>query len=380
MKKYFLILFALALCLATVLSSATTCKASEMVTAKEGLVMSEFGDVLYQKNATEKRPIASMTKIMTLLCVYDAIENGKVSLDDNVVVSKRASDMGGSQVFLEANATYKLENLVKSVVICSANDSCVALAEHICGSVENFVDQMNQTASKLNLVATHFENCTGLPHISQFSCALDVATMFRQLIKYPHYFKCANIWMEDFQHPQGRVTGMTNTNKLVRFYDGCDGGKTGYTSEAMHCLCATAKRGDTRVIAVVVGAEDSKTRFAEVSALFNYAFANYHTKCYLKAGEVATNLQVSYGKQKEIPLAVDKDLCLFQSKQHSASANVQYVLQSGVVAPIKAGDVLGTANLVDDNGKVLESANLVATKGVERISYWENVKRIVANG
>ena len=380
MKKYFLILFALALCLATVLSSATTCKASEMVTAKEGLVMSEFGDVLYQKNATEKRPIASMTKIMTLLCVYDAIANGKVSLEDNVVVSKRASDMGGSQVFLEANATYKLENLVKSVVICSANDSCVALAEHICGSVENFVDQMNQTAGKLNLVATHFENCTGLPHISQFSCALDVATMFRQLIKYPHYFKCANIWMEDFQHPQGRVTGMTNTNKLVRFYDGCDGGKTGYTSEAMHCLCATAKRGDTRVIAVVVGAEDSKTRFAEVSALFNYAFANYHTKCYLKAGEVATNLQVSYGKQKEIPLAVDKDLCLFQSKQHSASANVRYVLQSGVVAPIKAGDVLGTANLVDDNGKVLESANLVATKGVERISYWENVKRIVANG
>ena len=380
MKKYFLILFALALCLATVLSSTTTCKASEMVTAKEGLVMSEFGDVLYQKNATEKRPIASMTKIMTLLCVYDAIENGKVSLDDNVVVSKRASDMGGSQVFLEANATYKLENLVKSVVICSANDSCVALAEHICGSVENFVDQMNQTANKLNLVATHFENCTGLPHISQFSCALDVATMFRQLIKYPHYFKCANIWMEDFQHPQGRVTGMTNTNKLVRFYDGCDGGKTGYTSEAMHCLCATAKRGDTRVIAVVVGAEDSKTRFAEVSALFNYAFANYHTKCYLKAGEVATNLQVSYGKQKEIPLAVDKDLCLFQSKQHSASANVHFVLQSGVVAPIKAGDVLGTANLVDDNGKVLESANLVATKGVECISYWENVKRIVANG
>ncbi len=380
MKKYFLIFFALALCLATVLSATTTCKAVEMVTAKEGLVMSEFGDILYQKNATEKRPIASMTKIMTLLCVYDAIEQGKVSLDDNVVVSKRASDMGGSQVFLEANATYKLENLVKSVVICSANDSCVALAEHICGSVENFVDQMNHTATKMGLVATHFENCTGLPHISQFSCALDVANMFRQLIKYPHYFKCASIWMEDFMHPQGRVTGMTNTNKLVRFYDGCDGGKTGYTSEAMHCLCATAKRGDTRVIAVVVGAQDSKTRFAEVSAMFNYAFANFHTKCYLKSGEVATNLSVSYGKQKELPLTVDQDLCLFQNKQQSGSAKVEFVLHSGVVAPVKAGAVLGAANLVDDNGKVLKSANLVATKEVERISYWENVKRIVVDG
>ena len=241
MKKM-ITLFLCGALLCAVASASLACASAVDVTAKSAILTSADGKVLFEKNADEKRPIASMTKIMTLNCIYDAVAEGKISLQDEVVVSRRAASMGGSQVFLEANGKYKAEDLVKSIIICSANDSCVAMAEHVCGSVEAFVRLMNQKAKDLQMRGTHFENCTGLPNVSQYSCARDVAAMLAQLITHPHYFTCAKVWTEDFHHSGGRVTGMTNTNKLVRFYDGCDGGKTGFTNEAMHCLAATAKR------------------------------------------------------------------------------------------------------------------------------------------
>ena len=347
------------------------------ISAKEAFLMSEDGQVLFESNATEKRPIASMTKIMTLLCTYDAIASGKASLDDDVVASTRASSMGGSQVFLDANATYKLSNLIKSIVVCSANDSCVAVAEYLEGSVENFVSKMNAKAKELGLVATHFENCTGLPAVSQYSCAKDVAAMLSELIKHPHYFTCANVWMEDFVHPSGRVTGMTNTNRLIRFYDGCDGGKTGYTSEAQHCLAATAKRGDTRVIAVVVGAPDSKTRFNEVSAMFNYAFANFESKVYLQNQSEVGSVGVQGGKQDSVEVVADGKLISFGKKGNS-DCQVTVELPDSVKAPIEKGDVLGTASLVDSSGKVVGQVNLVANTSVATKSYWDYVKDLLA--
>ncbi|MCH5159301.1 MAG: D-alanyl-D-alanine carboxypeptidase [Clostridiales bacterium] len=352
--------------------------ASINITSKEAILMSEDGQVLFESNATEKRPIASMTKIMTLLCVYDAIDNGKVSLNDDVIASSRAASMGGSQVFLDANATYKLENLIKSIVVCSANDSCVAVAEHLEGSVENFVSKMNAKAKELGLVATHFENCTGLPAVSQYSCAKDVGIMLSKLIEHPHYFTCANIWMEDFVHPSGRVTGMTNTNKLVRFYDGCDGGKTGYTSEAQHCLAATAKRGDTRVIAVVVGAPDSKTRFKEVSDMFNYAFANYESKIYLQEQASVESVTVQGGKEDVVEVVADGKLLAFGKKGNS-DCQVSIELQKSVKAPVARGDVLGTATLTDSNGKVVGQVNLVAKTDVAAKSYWDYVKELLTD-
>ncbi len=217
MRNKLLIIFFCIVMLVVVIVPATACAETALSTSsKEAVLMSEDGQLLYEYNATEKRPIASMTKIMTLLRAYDAIDSGKVSLDDDVIVSSRAASMGGSQVFLDANSTYKLRNLIKSIIVCSANDSCVAVAEHIDGSVEKFVENMNAKVKELGLVATNFENCTGLPAVSQYSCAKDVAVMFSNLIKHPHYFECSKIWMEDFTHPSGRVTGMTNTNKLVR--------------------------------------------------------------------------------------------------------------------------------------------------------------------
>ena len=379
MKKLLTLAFGIMLLIAAIVP-ATACAetAAFNVSSKEAILMSEDGQVLFESNATEKRPIASMTKIMTLLCTYDAIDSGKVNLNDDVVASTRAASMGGSQVFLDANATYKLENLIKSIVVCSANDSCVAVAEHVEGSVENFVQKMNDKAKELGLVATHFENCTGLPAVSQYSCAKDVGVMLSKLIEHPHYFTCANIWMEDFHHPSGRVTGMTNTNKLIRFYDGCDGGKTGYTSEAQHCLAATAKRGDTRVIAVVVGAPDSKTRFKEVSDMFNYAFANYESKLYLQANASVGNVAVLGGKEASVEAVADGKLLAF-GKKGSNDCQVTVELRDSVKAPIAAGDVVGIATLTDSNGATLGQVNLVAKTDVAQKSYWDYVKGLLGD-
>ena len=345
------------------------------VTAKEAILVSEDGQVIAEHNATEHRPIASMTKIMTLLCVYDALDDNKISLDDQVCVSERAASMGGSQVFLEQGGTYTVNNLIKSVVVCSANDSCVALAEHVSGSVESFVKTMNEKCAELGLVDTHFDNCTGLPAVSQYSCAKDVSVMLRNLVKHPHYFSCSRIWMEDFAHPGGRVTGMTNTNKLVRFYQGCDGGKTGFTSEAGHCLAATAVRNGMRVFAVVVGATDSKTRFKEVSDMFNYAFANYEQKVYLADNEKVGDIDVVGGKAKSAEVVSDGQLTFFGKKGQSA-CTVTVEQLDHIQAPVRKGDIIGTARLLRD-GEEVASVKLVAACGVEAKSYLDYVKEIV---
>lgn len=377
MKKLLFFIAVVTLAIAVILPVAACAEtATPAITAKEAVLMSEDGQVLFEHNATEKRPIASMTKIMTLLCTYDAIDSGKVSLDDDVVASQRAASMGGSQVFLDAHSTYKLDNLIKSIVVCSANDSCVAVAEHIEGSVEGFVAKMNEKAEELGLCATHFENCTGLPAVSQFSCAKDVGVMLSQLIRHPHYFTCAKVWMEDFVHPSGRVTGMTNTNKLIRFYDGCDGGKTGYTSEAQHCLAATAKRGDTRVIAVVVGASDSKTRFKEVSDMFNFAFANYESHVYLDVDSRIDNVSVQGGKSDSVAVKADGKLCGF-GKKGNVEFQLEMQLPQTVKAPVVKGDQLGTAILRDGQGNEVSRVKIVAESDVKEKTYWDYLKEIV---
>lgn len=374
MKKItvFLCIILICGCFAPVFAHADTI--TNTSTAKSALLMEyDTGEILYARSEKEARPIASMVKIMTLICIYDAVDSGKISLDDDVAVSERAASMGGSQVFLDARTTHKAENLVKSIIICSANDSCVAMAEHISGSPELFVDGMNKKAKELKLVNTFFVNCTGLPAINQFSCALDVAVMFRELIKHKNFFKHSKTWMEDYVHPDGRVTGMTNTNKLVRFYDGCDGGKTGFTAEAMHCLCATAKRGDSRYIAVAIAASGSKERFAEVSQMLNYAFANYENFVVLDKGGDA-QAPVRCGKTDTVKYEPAKKLTCF-GKRGMDRPELLVELDK-ISAPVKIGDVVGRAYALRDGAKVAE-CDLVATENVETKSYWDYVKDII---
>ncbi|MBQ9729564.1 MAG: D-alanyl-D-alanine carboxypeptidase, partial [Clostridia bacterium] len=226
-----------------VISSAKTVKKEVngiQTHAKGAYVMeSSSGTEIYSKDAEKRLPIASMCKIMTLLLCFDDINAGRLSLEESVIASERAASMGGSQVYLDANGEYKVQELLKSIVVCSANDSCVAMAERVCGSESAFVDKMNEKAANLGMNNTLFSNCTGLPKDPQYSCAKDVAKMLSELVKNKEYLTYSRIWMEDFTHPSGRVTGMTNTNTLVRFYEGCDGGKTGFTSQAGFCLAAT---------------------------------------------------------------------------------------------------------------------------------------------
>lgn len=340
------------------------------------LVDTSTGTVIYSRNEKERLPIASMVKIMTTLLTLEAVDRGDITLDDDIQVSETAASMGGSQVFLDANTTHKAGELLKTVIVASANDSCVALAEHIAGSVSSFVDRMNTRAKELGMQNTAFKNCTGLPAAESFSSAEDVAIMFSKLIEHETYFEYAHIWLEDYKHPDGRTTTITNTNKLVRFYNGCDGGKTGFTSEAKFCLSATAKRDDMRVIAVIIGADSSKTRNAGISAMFDYAFANYSNKILLKAGEnLQTMLNVSGGRKDKIAITVQNDVSQFMSKQDSGAYELKYELPSFVKAPVKQGDVVGAVYLTKD-GVIVSKTNIIANESVERMTLFDAIIEI----
>ena len=331
---------------------------------------------LYAKNENERLPIASMVKIMTVLLTLEAVDRGELSLDEKVPVSENAASMGGSQVFLDAGTEHRAGDLLKSVIVASANDSCVALAERVSGSVEGFVSDMNARAAELGMKDTRFANCTGLPAAESFSTAHDVALMFREVIRHPVYFEDAGVWLEDYVHPDGRTTVMTNTNKLVKFYNGCDGGKTGFTSEAKFCLAATAARDGMRVIAVVAGADSSKSRFNAVSSMFNHAFGSFKAEKLLGAGELAAQrVKVAGGKERSVGVTVSEDIVRLAPRSDKAAAELRLELPDKVKAPVRKGDVVGKGYLVVD-GTAVREFDLVAAEDVARASIWDLFRRI----
>ena len=337
----------------------------------------ETGTVIYQKNPNEKLPIASMVKIMTSLLTLEAVDSGKIKMDDMVVVSAEAAGMGGSQVFLDANSKHKLSDLIKCIVVASANDASVAVAEYLGGSEGAFVTLMNKRANELGMTNTHFSNCTGLPAPENFSCAKDVFTMTRELVKHPQYFNYSRIWLEDYAHPDGRKTTITNTNKLVRFYNGCDGGKTGFTSEARFCLSATAKRGGMRIMAVIIGVDNSKVRFAEVSKMLNYAFGNYENRVLLaNNAEIENTVEVIRGKSSVAKIVAEKNICAFLKRGEESKYELKYELPEVLKAPLKRGDVVGKI-VVLKNNKVVEEVNLVLSEDINKATYLDDIKRIV---
>lgn len=331
---------------------------------------------LYAKNENERLPIASMVKIMTVLLTLEAVDRGELSLDEKVPVSENAASMGGSQVFLDAGTEHRAGDLLKSVIVASANDSCVALAERVSGSVEGFVSDMNARAVELGMKDTRFANCTGLPAAESFSTAHDVALMFREVIRHPVYFEDAGVWLEDYVHPDGRTTVMTNTNKLVKFYNGCDGGKTGFTSEAKFCLAATAERDGMRVIAVVAGADSSKSRFNAVSSMFNHAFGSFKAEKLLGAGELAAQrVKVAGGKERSVGVTVSEDIVRLAPRSDKAAAELRLELPDKVKAPVRKGDVVGKGYVVVD-GTAVREFDLVAAEDVARASIWDLFRRI----
>lgn len=334
--------------------------------------------VLHAQNETKHLPIASMCKIMTLILCFDAIDAGNLSMDEEISISERAASMGGSQVFLEANAKYPARELIKSIVVCSANDSCVAMAERIAGSEGIFVDRMNEKAKELGASDTLFANCTGLPKEPQYSCAKDVAAMLRELLSHEEYYQFGNVWMEKFNHPKGRYTEITNTNKLIRFYDGCDGGKTGFTNEAGFCLAATAKRNGMRVISVVIGEENSANRFEDVRCMFDYAFANYAVTPIVKENEpLEQPVYVNGGKTKTVTVSPERSSYAFNKRGEKGNYTTEIRLQE-LKAPLQKGDNVGEM-LVFKDGVEIDRLSLLAESTVEEAGFFDRFKD-VANG
>lgn len=332
------------------------------------------GECLYKENETARMPIASVCKVMTLTVVFDAVAEGKIKLSDTVTVSDNASSMGGSQVFLESGSKYPVEQLVKSVIVCSANDSCVALSETVAGGESEFVALMNKKAASLGCADTLFANCTGLPKDTQYSCAKDVAVMFGNLIKYEDFFKYSKIWLEDFVHNENRTTSMTNTNKLIRKYSFCDGGKTGFTNEAGFCLASTAVKNNLRLVSVVLGASSSDDRFNSTVKMFDYGFANYKNKIVLdKDVTLNDEFSVRGGKRDTVAVRPERNSYVFSAID--ATPDVTYnVTAYDVKAPVATDTVVGVIEVYKD-GVLADTVNIVAAESVEKATYGDYLKQ-----
>lgn len=300
------------------------------------------GQVIFEKNADERRPVASVNKVMTILLTLEAVDEGRVSLEDQVTVSPRAASMGGSQAFLDAGERYKLSELLKTVIVASANDSAVALAEHLAGTEESFVRLMNTRAEELGLTNTHYANCTGLPAQEHYTTARDVAKLSAQLDLHPIYYRYSTIWMDEIKHRGGRVTSLTNTNRLIRFYPGCDGYKTGSTNEARYCVSATAKKEGMRLIAVVLGTPAGQTRFDEARAMLEYGFTNVQLVTPIAQGQALDmTVPVRLGGRDEVSVLSGGTCSLLERRGEKNALSLEAALVEKVNAPVYAGDVLG---------------------------------------
>ena len=331
------------------------------------------GTVLYEQNAAEALPPASVTKIMTLLLVMEAIKDGKIKLDDQVSTSETAASMGGSQIYLEVGETMSVEDMIKSVVISSANDAAVALAEHVSGDLTTFVGQMNEKAQELGMTSTHFENATGLDDTAQnhLTSALDIAKMSRALIAYPDILKYSSIWMDTVR---GGAFGLTNTNRLVRFYKGATGLKTGSTSKAGFCVSATAEREGLSLICVIMGAATRDERNAMATKLLDWGFANYSQ--YNSPDQALEPVRIVGGTQSSCPVKAVPFSCILP-KGKAAAVKSTVTVPEQLSAPLTKGQVIGKVEYTLDSS-VLGSASITAQADIPKISFWGVWQRLLA--
>jgi len=352
-------------------------KSSDIVSNVKSAILIErdTGTVLYEKNSNEELPPASMTKIMTMLLIMEAIDEGKLSWNEKVRASEYAASMGGSQIFLEPGEEMTVKEMLRGIAIGSGNDASVAMAERIAGSEDAFVDMMNAKAKELGLKHTFFKNTTGLPVSGHYSTAADMATMAKELLKYEDITKFTGMYEAYLRENTDKKFWLVNTNKLVRFYPGVDGLKTGFTAEAKYCLTATAQKDGMRVIAVVFGAPTSKERNAQVTKLLNYAFAQYQTHPMFKRNQTIGLAKVSKGKEKTIEAVTSEPISILTKKgEKTQDVKQKVILQKNLKAPITKGDQVGTIKLTK-NGRVILESPLVASKSVKEAGWWTLYKR-----
>lgn len=341
------------------------------------LMERDTGAILYEKNANEPLPPASMTKIMTMLLIMEALEKEEITLDEKVRTSEYAASMGGSQIFLEEGEEMTVRDLLKGIAIASGNDASVALAERIAGTHEAFVEMMNDKAKTLGLKNTNFVNATGLPATDHYSTAYDMAVMAKELLKYEEITEFTKIYEDYLRQDTDNKFWLVNTNRLVKFYDGVDGLKTGYTAEAKYCLTATAKKDNMRVIAVVMGAPTPKDRNREITKMLDYAFNQYKTHPKYGRDEVISEAEVSKGEKGKIEIVTTENVSLLTKKGENIDAiEEEVVLKSPLKAPLKKGEIIGTLLLKKD-GKVLTESPLTISEDVPEASWWSLFKRMV---
>lgn len=331
--------------------------------AKSAILMEEStGNILYESNPDERLPIASVTKVMTMLLIMEAVDSGKISLDDMVTVSENAMSYGGSTMFLETGEQLTVNDMLKGIAVASANDGCVAMAEHLAGSESAFVDMMNEKAKELGMENTHFMNTNGLDEDDHYSSARDVAIMSRELMKHETIFNYTSIWMDTLR---GGKFQLANTNKLIRFYDGANGLKTGSTSKALCCLSAAAKRNDMQLIAVLLGAPTSAERFASAKSLLDYGFANYEVNTQITAGDEVQKIAVEKGVDKEVGVVAGDSCSTLVKKGQEDNITKEIKIDETITAPIEAGQKIGTMTISRD-GEVIADIDLNASSAVEK--------------
>ncbi len=330
------------------------------------LMEASTGEILYNVNENERLAIASVTKIMTMLLICEAIDDGKISLEDMVPVSERAMSMGGSTMFLEAGEVLSVSDMLKGIAVASANDGCVAMAEFLEGSVESFVEKMNARAKELRMQNTNFMNTNGLDTENHYSSALDVAIMSRELLKHELIFNYTKIWTDSLR--DGKFE-LANTNKLIRFYDGATGLKTGSTSGALCCVSATAKRENMHLIAVVLGAPNSNARFSGARTLLDYGFSAFSIKKYAEKNEALEDVKILKGVEEKLPLYIGNEISVLQSRGEATEAERKIEINENLKAPVKTGDTVGKITVIK-NGEEIGSADICAGETIEKKTFF----------
>ncbi|MGN1012756.1 MAG: D-alanyl-D-alanine carboxypeptidase family protein [Clostridia bacterium] len=333
------------------------------------------GRILYANNENEKMLPASVTKVMTLLLIMEQIDSGVLDYADTVTCSKNASKMGGSQIWFEEGETLTIDEALKAICVVSANDVTVAMAELIGGNEENFVIAMNAKARELGMENTHFMNCHGIDEEGHYTCAKDVAIMARELItKHPNILNYTSIWMDTLRDGK---TELTSTNKLIRFYDGATGLKTGYTSSALYNLVATATRKDTTFISVVMKAPSSDVRLAETKTLLDYGFATYETKKICSSNTILEEIDINKNIDKKLETRLEDDIYNLVEKGKNIETEQIITYNDNLVAPINANDIIGNVEIIDKTtNEIIGKTNIVANNNVDRSRITDYLKFI----
>ena len=378
LKKIFLCLFffflAISFCLAEEENSPTNTTTNENKFAENAksaiMIEASTGTILYEKNKDDKLPMASMTKMMTLLLIMEEIESGNLKWNEMITTSEHAASMGGSQIFLEVGEKMSVEDLVKGICIASGNDASVAMAERIGGTEEKFVSMMNKKAKELSLSNTHFENACGLDSDNHYSSANDMSIIAKELVKHKKILEFSGTYEDYLRKNTEKSFWLVNTNKLVRYYQGVDGLKTGYTKNAGYCITTTAERGNMRLITVVMGEPSSAIRNSETTTMLDYGFNTYEAKKIITKDSVISKQKVEFGKKDSVELTPMEDYKVLKEKS-STNKNITYQLSSNPIkAPVKVGDKVGKIKIIENN-KTIQEIDVTVKENVNKMNIFK---------